>query len=542
VSGSSDFFTRLFEAIFGTTSSYPRVRRAETGCCEDAGVQAVATEVLPGRSRVMVGMLLAIGLAAMDATIVATAVPSIAKDLGGFSEYEWLFSAYLLTQAVVTPIYGKLADVFGRRPVLVAGVAVFLAGSALGAVAWSMWALIAFRAVQGVGAGGIQPLVMTLAGDLYSLEERPKVQGRIASVWAFAAIVGPATGGLFAEYVSWRWIFIVNLPVGAFALAVILANLREPELVRREHRLDIPGAFLLVVGAGLLVFGLLQGGVHWSWGSRASVLVFAGAGAALAVFVVQERRSAEPMLPLWLFTRRVLLFAALTSLAVGILMIGMTTFVPVYAQGVLGLGPVTAGFVLAAMLLGWSGTASFAGRLYLPFGFRNTALIGAACAIAGGVLLVLLLGRAHVWLALVACALMGAGMGLQSTPTVIGVQSVIDWGRRGVATGSLMFMRTLGQAVGAGVLGAVANSKLASWFRNAPPAVAARLPHTGVNAATSVLGSGKDRVHGAAAGFARRGVELATHNVFLGVAACTLIALAFVLALPHEFVEQRFED
>ena len=505
-------------------------------------MQAVAVEVLPGRGRVMVGMLLAIGLAAMDATIVATAVPSIAKDLGGFSRYEWLFSAYLLTQAVVTPIYGKLADVFGRRPVLVAGVLVFLTGSALGAIAWSMWALIAFRALQGIGAGGIQPLVMTLAGDLYTLEERPRVQGQIASVWAFAAIAGPATGGLFAEYVSWRWIFIVNLPVGAVALAVILANLREPELVRREHRLDLPGALVLVVGAGLLVFGLLQGGVSWSWGSHASVLVFAGAALSLLVFALQERRAVEPMLPPWLLTRRVLLFAALSSLAVGVLMIGTTTFVPVYAQGVLGLGPVAAGFVLAAMLLGWSGTASFAGRLYLPFGFRNTALIGASIAIAGGVLLSIMLGRAHLWLTIVACALMGAGVGLQATPVVIGVQSVIDWGRRGVATGSLMFMRTLGQAVGAGVLGAVANAKLGSWFRNAPPAVAARLPNAGVNAATSVLGSGRNRVHGAAARYAERGVELATHDVFLGMAACTLFALVVVLALPRVFAQQEFGD
>jgi len=154
----------------------------------------------------------------------------------------------------------------------------------------------------------------------------------------------------------------------------------------------------------------------------------------------------------------------------------------------------------------------------------------------------LLLGRAHVWLAVVACALMGAGVGLQATPIVIGVQSVIAWGRRGVATGSLMFMRTLGQAIGAGVLGALANAKLASWFRDAPPAVAARLPHTGVNAATSVLGSGKDRVHGAAARYAERGVELATHHVFIGMSACTLLALAVVLALPREFVEQRFDD
>jgi EmrB/QacA subfamily drug resistance transporter len=490
------------------------------------------------RRRVMVGMLLSMGLAAMDATIVATAVPSIAKDLGGFSRFPWLFSAYLLAQAVVTPIYGRLADVYGRRPVLVTGVLVFLAGSALGAVAWSMVALIVFRAIQGLGAGGIQPLVMTLAGDLYTLEERPRVQGRIASVWALAAVAGPATGGLFAEYVSWRWIFIVNLPVGGFALWVILRNLREPQVVRREHRIDLGGALLLVVGAGLVVFGLLQGGVSWGWGSRASVATFGVAAVSLAAFAWQERRTLEPMLPLWLFTRRLLLFAALDSLAVGVLMIGMSTFVPTYAQAVLGLGPVAAGFVLAAMLLGWAGTASFAGRLYLPFGFRNTALVGAVLAVGGGTLLAALLGHGHVWLALVACAVMGAGIGLQATPVLIGVQSVTDWARRGVATGSLMFMRTLGQAVGAGALGAVANAKLSSWFAHAPPAVAAKLPRS-VNAATSVLGTGSTRVHGAAAAYAARGVDLATHDVFLAMGGCTIAALAIVLALPRRWEALR---
>jgi EmrB/QacA subfamily drug resistance transporter len=489
---------------------------------------------------VLVGMLMSIGLAALDATIVATAVPSIAKDLGGFSRFPWLFSAYLLAQAVATPIYGKLADVYGRKPVLVVGVLVFLGGSALAAGSWNMLSLILFRGVQGLGAGGVQPLVMTLAGDLYTLEERPRVQGWIASVWAVAAVIGPATGGLFAEYVSWRWIFIVNLPVGGLALAMILRNLEEPQVVRRRHRLDLGGAGLLVVGAGLLVFALLQGGVSWSWSSAPSVVSFAVAAVALALFALQERRAPEPMLPLWLFGRRLLVAAALGSLTVGGLMIGTTTFVPTYAQGVLGLGPVAAGFVLAAMLLGWSFTATIGGRIYLPFGFRNSAILGAVLTLAGGVQFVLLAGHAQPWRTVVACVFMGAGLGLQAAPVVIGVQTVISWERRGVATGSLMFMRTLGQAIGAGVFGAVANAKLASWFSHAPASVARRLPDT-VNAATSVLGGGR-RAHGAVAAYARRGIELASHHVFIAMTACAVVQLAFVLLLPRVFEPPRFDD
>lgn len=492
------------------------------------------------RRRVLLGMLLSIGLAALDATIVATAVPSIAKDLGGFSRFPWLFSAYLLAQAVATPIYGKLADVYGRKPVLVAGILVFLAGSALAAGSWSMLSLILFRGVQGLGAGGIQPLVMTLAGDLYSLEERPRVQGWIASVWAIAAVAGPAAGGLFAEYVSWRWIFIVNLPLGALALGVILANLHEPQVVRRQHRLDLGGAALLVVGAGLLVFGLLQGGVSWSWTSGASIVTFAVSAAALALFFRQEGRAAEPMLPLWLFRRRLLVVAALGSLTIGMMMIGSTTFVPTFAQGVLGLGPVAAGFILAAMLLGWSFTATIGGRVYIPFGFRNSAILGAALALLGAGLFSLLLGHAQIWSTAIACAVMGAGLGLQAAPVVIGVQSVIGWERRGVATGSLMFMRTLGQAVGAGLFGAVANAKLSSWFADAPAAVARTLPK-GVNAATSVLGDNRHRVHGPAAVYARRGLELASHHVFLAMACVALLELAFVLLLPRRFATPAFD-
>jgi EmrB/QacA subfamily drug resistance transporter len=483
-------------------------------------------------------MLFTVGLAAMDATIVATAVPSIAKDLGGFSLFPWLFSAYLLAMSVATPIYGKLADVYGRKPLLVTGVVVFLTGSALAGVSWSMGSLIVFRALQGIGAGGVQPLVMTLAGDLYSVRERAKVQGWIAGVWALAAVVGPLTGGLFAEYVSWRWIFFVNLPIGAAALFVITSNLHEPALPRRRHRIDFAGAALLVVGAGMLVFALLEGGVQWSWTSPQSVLSFAVAAAALVLFSWQERRAAEPILPTWLFTRRLLLVGALSSLMLGAMMICTMTYIPTFGQGVLGLGPVAAGFVLASMIIGWSGTATLAGRLYLRIGFRNTAILGTALSVLAGVLLSLLFRQPVVWLVVVGCVVIGCGLGFQSISVLVGTQSVVDWGRRGVVTGSIMFMRTIGQAIGAGIFGAVANATLATWFSSAPASVAHRLPS--VNAATEVLGG--NRLHGPVADYITRGIELATHRVFLALLAFAVVAVLVVLALPRRFTTPRFEE
>jgi MFS family permease len=229
-----------------------------------AAEQTGTTPTRTGRNQVLAGLLLVIALAAMDAAIVATVVPPIVKDLGGFSLFPWLFSVYLLAQAASVPIYGKLADLYGRKPVLIAGVLIFLAGSALCGTSWSMVALIAFRGVQGVGAGAIQPISMTLVGDLYTVAERARIQGWLSGVWGVSAVIGPAIGGLFAQYLTWRWIFYVNLPIGAVALFMVATRLRE-RVVRRPHQIDVAGSALVFAGIGLLVFGLLEGGVRWAW-------------------------------------------------------------------------------------------------------------------------------------------------------------------------------------------------------------------------------------------------------------------------------------
>jgi len=484
------------------------------------------------RRRVLAGLMLTMALAAMDTTIVATAIPSIVRELGGFSLFPWVFSVYVLAQAVTIPIYGRLADLYGRRPMLVTGTLVFLAGSILCGASWSMASLIAFRGLQGLGAGAISPIVTTLAGDLYTLEERSRIQGYISSVWGFSSIVGPAIGGFITEYTSWRWIFYVNVPIGVAALAVIVNGLREPQVMGGRQRIDVAGSVLLAGGAGLGVFGLLQGGVHWGWASPPSIGVFAAAALLLVAFAVHEARVTVPMLPPWVFGRRVLLGAALGSGAVGMLTIGVTTFVPTFAQGVLGAGPVVAGFVLAAMTIGWPLASSQSGRLYLRLGFRDAALLGAVACIVGGMLLALLDTTSQVWQAAGACFVFGVGLGLLSTPLIVGVQSIVDWHRRGVVTGASMFTRMLGQAVGAAVFGAVANSTLHSWLADAPPGVAAKLPGS-LNATSTILdGHG---AHGPAGEYVRQGLELATHRVFLGLAAVGVLALLVLLATPRRF-------
>lgn len=411
------------------------------------------------RGPVLGAIMLSTALIALDSTILATAVPSIVDDLGGFSSFPWLFSVYLLTQAVTVPLYSKLADVVGRKPVLLAGIAVFLLGSVLCGLAWSMPALIAARAVQGLGAGAIQPIGLTVIGDLYTLEERARVQGYVASVWGAASVLGPLSGGLFSDYLSWRWIFFVNLPLGALAMWALHRRFTE-RVERTPHVLDLKGAALLTVGCSLLVLGLLEGGVAWSWLSPASALVLGLAVVALTAFVAVERRAPEPVLPLWVFTRRVLLAGSLVSLGVGALLLGLSSYVPTFVQGVLGTGAVEAGLALGALTIGWPIAASQSGRLYLRIGFRDTALIGGALALAGSVALAVLGADAQVWQVAASLFVTGLGMGLSSSPVVVAVQSVVGWDRRGVVTGTSMFARAMGSAVGVAVFGAIANAVL----------------------------------------------------------------------------------
>jgi EmrB/QacA subfamily drug resistance transporter len=405
--------------------------------------------------------MLSVGLVAIDATILATAVPSVVEDLGGFTSFPWLFSIYLLAQAVSVPIYGKLADLFGRRPVMLLGIGLFVLGSLLCGVAWGMTSLILFRLVQGLGAGAIQPVSMTILGDLYSLEERATVQGYVASVWAMSSVVGPTLGGIFSDTIGWRWIFFVNLPLGLLAATVLWRRFSE-DVERTRHRLDLAGAALLASGGTLLLLALLEGGVQWPWLSPISLLLFAGSAVLLAAFVVVERRAAEPVLPLWVFRMRVLNVVNAASLVVGVLLMGLSSYVPLYAQQVLGTGALVAGLALAGMTVGWPIAASTAGRLYLTVGFRATLLLGAVVAVAGSLLLLTISPDSSVWWLAFACFVMGLGFGYVASPAVVAAQTAVSWSTRGVATGSNMFARSVGSALGVAAFGAVVNSRVSA--------------------------------------------------------------------------------
>lgn len=403
--------------------------------------------------------MLSIGLVAIDSTIIATAVPSVVADLGGFSQFPWLFSVYLLAQAVSVPIYGKLSDLFGRKPIMLIGIALFLLGSVLCGLAWSMLALIAFRALQGLGAGAVQPMSMTIAADIYSTEERGKIQGYLASVWGISAVIGPTLGGLFSEYLTWRWIFFVNVPLCLMAAAMLFRNFHE-KVVRTRHTLDYAGAALLAAGCTLLILGLLEGGEAWAWSSAPGIGVLVTGAALVTAFVFVEQHAAEPVLPLWVFKRRILVTCALASLGIGAALIGLTSYVPTYVQGVIGTGPLVAGFALATLTVGWPLSASQVGKVYMRIGFRNTALIGCVVAFAGTLCILLLNIGSNVWEVGAFCFIVGAGFGFVAAPTLIAAQSTVGWSERGVVTGNNMFSRSLGSALGVALFGAIANTTL----------------------------------------------------------------------------------
>lgn len=412
------------------------------------------------RGPVLGALMLATGLIAIDATILATAVPSIVRDLGSYQQFPWLFSVYLLAQAVSVPIYSRLADTIGRKPIIMLGIALFLIGSVLCGFAWNMSSLIVFRIVQGLGAGAVAPMAMTIVGDIYTVAERAKVQGYIASVWAISSVVGPALGGVFAQFDAWRWIFWVNIPLCVIAGWMLLRNYKEQKQTQR-HRIDYVGAVLLTIGLTAVILGMLEGGNAWPWLSVQSALCFGIGVAALAAFSMVERRVAEPIVDLRLAGRRLILTTTLVSLGVGALMIGVVSFAPAYLEGSLGIAPLLSGLAVAALTLGWPVAAANAGRLYMRIGFRRTTLIGVSITTLAAIVLASVASWPNPFMIAAIAFFLGFGLGWTAAPTLIAAQSSVDWSERGAVTGMNAFARSAGSAVGVAIFGAISNTVIA---------------------------------------------------------------------------------
>jgi EmrB/QacA subfamily drug resistance transporter len=416
------------------------------------------------RRIVTAAVMLGTALAALDVTVVSAAMPTIVGRLGGLALYPWVFSAYLLASTITVPIYGKLADLYGRKRVFTFSAILFLIGSGLCGASTSMPLLILFRVVQGVGAGGVQPMTFTIVGDIYTVEERGRVQGLFSGVWGVSSVIGPLIGGLITQYISWRGIFYMNLPFGIFSIILLWVYLRE-RLEPRRPRIDYLGAALLAIGVTALLLGIQEGGIDFPWASAPILGLLALAAACLALFVWQEFRAPEPMLPPRLFQQRIISVSTLGALLLGTLIVVLPSYLPLYVGGVEGGTALIAGIALAPLSVFWPGGSYICGVLVLRVGYRASALVGVSAS-SMGLALLLPLG----WLSLnqpttgalilVGMGLTGFGLGILSLTYLLAMQNNVAWNQRGVATALNQFARTIGGAVGVAAMGAVLNAQL----------------------------------------------------------------------------------
>jgi len=414
----------------------------------------------PGaRTLVVVAMLSAIFLTAISSAIVTTAAPSITGALGGLALYSWVFSAYLLTMTVTTPLYGKLADLYGRKPVYLFGVGVFLFGSLLCGLATSMEQLILFRFAQGLGAGAIQPIAVTLAGDLFPLEQRARIQGLFSAMFGISSLIGPPIGGFLVAGLGWRWVFWVNLPLG-LASALLMATSLHEAVERRRHQLDWQGAVALAIGVSAFLLALFELGGVGATGAVGAGPLLLGAAALLAFFLWWEARVAEPLLPLGLFRLPVVSAGAALTCITGVAILGTGSYVALFVQGVLGGTPVQAGLAILPIDLFWVAASFSSGRLILRWGYRLTVLLGMSVLAAATFAVSRLGADTPILVFALVAGPCGFGMGCVIAPLVIAVQNAVEWSQRGVATATNVFFRTIGGSVGMAVLGVVLNAQL----------------------------------------------------------------------------------
>jgi len=416
------------------------------------------------RALVIASVMTTMAIIAIEATIVATAMPQIVADLGGLRLYSWVFSSFLLAQSAMTVVFGNLADVYGRKPVMLVGIGIFLFGSLLAGFAWSMPAMIACRLIQGVGAGAMQPVAMTIVADLYPARERGKVQGYLASVWAVAAVVGPVLGGLIIHAVSWAWIFWINIPVGLVAATGFIRFLQEdPQRERRS--IDVGGTAAFTVAVTSLLIALTELGNHDPMGLATAAGLFC---VATVVFVLVERRAAHPIVSFALWSHRPIAATNGVAVLASMALIGLTTFLPIYLQLVMQRSPTMAGLALTTMLIGWPAGATLSARLFHRFALRHLLLTGAALQPLGAVFFVALTPASSPLMAAIGSLIMGFGMGLISVPSLVLIQEIVDPAQRGSGTASNVFSRNVGSTLGATLLGAVLNHGLSRSGALAP--------------------------------------------------------------------------
>jgi len=406
---------------------------------------------------VTIALFVATFLTAIEGTIVSTAMPTIVSDLKGIELMNWVFAIYLLTSAVTVPIFGKLSDLFGRKLIFIAGTVVFLTGSGLCGLSQSMEQLILFRAIQGIGAGAVMPVTTTIIGDIYPHEKRAKVLGFMGAAWGIAGVIGPLIGGFFVDQLSWHWIFYINVPFGLLSILMVSVSLKE-KLEKTKKSVDFAGSLTFTIGMLALLFALQRGGETHNWTSPTIIGIFVVAVLFIGMFLFIESKVKEPLIPLELFRIRSISVANAVALLASAVLIGLTVYIPMWVQGVLGHGATISGLILAPLSITWMIGSFLGGRLLVKYGERVTVAIGTLIILLSSIWLATFTIHTAELMFYLMSALAGLGFGMVMTITTVAVQSSVDWSLRGAATASNTFFRTLGQSVGVALLGTYFNS------------------------------------------------------------------------------------
>ncbi|KIL44709.1 MDR family MFS transporter [Jeotgalibacillus soli] len=487
------------------------------------------------RPFILASVMLAMFVGAIEATIVSTAMPAIAADLGGFQLYSWVFASYLLMSTVTVLIYGRLSDLFGRRPVMTFGMLLFLGGSILCGFAPNMEWLIAFRFIQGLGAGAVLPIATTIVGDIYSKEERAKIQGYLSSVWGISAVIGPVIGGLLVVTAGWQYVFWVNIPLGLLSLIGLWVFLKE-NVEKKKHHIDYKGTILLTAGLSILLYILVEGGGAVSWTSWIIFALLAGAAFFLTWFIHHELHTEDPMMSFSIWKNRSILIANIVSLATGVLLIGISSYLPAFVTGVMEQSARVAGFTLTAMSIGWPISAIIAGKMLIRIGYYRTSLIGGLFLVLGTISFVLMEPvHGPLWAAM-SSFFVGVGMGFTSTSFIVSIQSAVAWNQRGAATAANIFMRNLGSTVGVALLGGILNNQLRSSFEESSIDEVQSFDVDSVN--ELLTAEGRNNLAPDVLDSLQQAMISGLNDVYSVVLAVAVLSLALILFLPRKDNEE----
>lgn len=537
-------FLELFKAANFTRQRFTQ-KGKRTKVEKKSNLQLVANEkplleMSPRRRwAVTAGVMTGMFIAALEATVVGTAMPTVIASLGGINYYSWVFSAYLVTSTVTVPVWGKLSDLYGRRLLYQIGIGVFLLGTLLSGFSTSMTQLIVFRAIQGLGAGALVPLAMTIIGDIFTLRERAKMQAYFSGVWGLSSVVGPVVGGFITDQISWRWVFFINLPIGILAALIIGFALKEPKQ-HENPTIDYAGAGLLVLAISLLMLTLVEGGASLATlFSPTNVSILFAAIFLLLIFFLVEKKAKDPIIPFELFRNRTVTVAIVAGFLGGVAMFGAISFVPLFAQGALGLTATEAGSLLTPLMLSWVLMSIVGGRMLLRIGYRTISIVGFVVLTAGFVFLALYQRETPRFWLYVDLILIGAGLGLTMLTLLIAVQQAVERTKLGVATSLNQFSRAIGGAFGVAIMGAFLTAGLSTELKNVAQSGNANLTiksaaEFAANPNALIDPQAKANLQDETLEILQTAMEASINRIFWLGAAFSAVALLVAFLLPRE--------